>query len=103
MNSELTEKLFDVAHTVALDLAALNIQRGRDHGLQSYVKWRQYCGLGPPSPVTSFDDLAEAIPSRSLRSKLRRLYGHPENIDLWVGSLMERPVSGGRVGPTVQW
>ena len=29
MNAELTERLFEVAHTVALDLAALNIQRGR--------------------------------------------------------------------------
>ena len=29
MNSELTERLFEVAHTVALDLAAINIQRGR--------------------------------------------------------------------------
>ena len=102
MNTELTEKLFDAAHSVALDLAALNIQRGRDHGLQSYVKWRQHCGLDAQE-VSRFEDLSSAIPSRSIRSKLRRLYGHPANIDLWVGSLLERPVPGGRVGPTVKW
>ena len=77
-------------------MGALNIQRGRDHGLPSYVKWRKYCGLDGPGEISTWAQLASAIESPELRAKLQQLYGHPGNIDLWVGGLMERPVQGGR-------
>ena len=58
VSEELTERLFEVAHAVALDLAAVNIQRGRDHGLPSYADYRQWCGLGG---THSWHDLSDHI------------------------------------------
>ncbi|XP_062584185.1 peroxidasin-like isoform X2 [Saccostrea cucullata] len=97
MNKELTEKLFSLANAVGQDLASLNIQRGRDHGLPFYNDYREICGM---KRVTSFDDLANEMPQRNVRNKLQALYGHPDNIDLFVGGMAEKPVDGGKVGPT---
>lgn len=97
---DLTERLFEVAHTVALDLGALNIQRGRDHGLPGYTAWLKWCGLATSSP--SWASLRQWIPDQESIRKLRELYGHPDNIDVWVGSILEARVDGGRVGPTTQ-
>lgn len=96
LNSELTEKLFFTAHAVALDLAAINIQRGRDHGIPPYVKWREVCNM---SDVNDFDDLSGEISDGSVREKLRELYGSVYNIDVWVGGILEDVVEGGKVGP----
>ena len=99
MNEALTERLFGAVHAVALDLSALNIQRGRDHGLPSYTHWRRFCGL---RNISDWNTAEEVLQSRTVIRELRRLYGHPDNIDVWVGGLLEPPLPNARVGETVQ-
>lgn len=99
LNLELTEQLFHTAHAVALDLAAMNIQRSRDHAIPGYLEWRKFCNM---SHVETFDDLAGEISSRRVRSKLRELYGHPGNVDVWVGGILEDQLPNSKVGPLFQ-
>ncbi|XP_021697884.1 peroxidasin isoform X1 [Aedes aegypti] len=96
LNTDLTEKLFETAHAVALDLAAINIQRSRDHALPGYNDYRKFCNL---KVAERFDDLKQEISSEATRNKLQELYGHPDNIDLWVGGILEDQLPGAKVGP----
>lgn len=96
LNNELTEKLFLTSHAVALDLAAINIQRARDHAIPGYNEYRRVCNL---SVAATFDDLRHEISDPKVRSKLHQLYGHPSNIDIFVGGILEDQIDGARVGP----
>ncbi|NXU05392.1 PXDN protein, partial [Buphagus erythrorhynchus] len=64
LNTELTERLFSMARTVDLDLAAMNIQRGRDHGIPPYHDFRVYCNL---SSAQTFEDLKNEIKNPEIR------------------------------------
>ena len=68
-----------------IDLAATNINRGRDHGLPSFINFRNYCGLGL---AQSFDDLNTTMSNSSIQ-KLKSVYNNVADIDLWVGGLAE--------------
>ncbi|KAM3869960.1 thyroid peroxidase [Diretmus argenteus] len=96
MVEELTERLFQAQGGMPLDLGALNLQRGRDHGLPGYSSWRRFCGL--PIPNTT-SDLADILGNLTLAHKFLVLYGTPHNIDVWMGAIAEPALPGGRVGP----
>uniref|UniRef100_H2MU80 Peroxidasin n=1 Tax=Oryzias latipes TaxID=8090 RepID=H2MU80_ORYLA len=98
LNTELTERLFSMAHAVALDLAAMNVQRGRDHGIPPYNDYRTFCNL---SSAQTFDDLKNEIKNPIIREKLQRLYGTPQNIDLFPALMAEDIIPGSRLGPTL--
>lgn len=86
--------LFGLPGAGGFDLASLNIQRGRDHGLPDYNSARVDLGL---EPVTSF---AQITSDEELQAKLAAVYGSVDNIDLWIGGLAEDDVTGAMVGPT---
>ncbi|XP_037624116.1 thyroid peroxidase [Sebastes umbrosus] len=96
MVEELTERLFQAQGGMPLDLGALNLQRGRDHGLPGYGSWRRSCGLSVPNNTS---ELAEILSNFTLARKFQLLYGTPHNIDVWVGAISEPALPEGRVGP----
>ncbi|XP_076240538.1 uncharacterized protein LOC143183047 [Calliopsis andreniformis] len=101
VTSQLTNHLFEdpmMNSTVpcGLDLVSLNIQRGRDHGLPGYTKWREYCGLGK---AESFSDLDGHLDPQTLQD-ISMLYASVHDVDLYTGALAELPKTGGIVGPT---
>lgn len=95
LNNHLFEGLNKDSPTKRFSLPALNIHRGRDHGLPGYNHYRALCGL---NYAKSIDDLFN-IPVH-IRAKLKTLYEHVNDIDLFTGSVSELPIEGGVVGPT---
>ncbi|MEZ5452066.1 MAG: peroxidase family protein [Thiothrix sp.] len=74
------------------DLASLNIQRGRDHGLPGYNDAREAMGL---SRIESFDD---PIWRDGVGAKLAQVYDSPDDVDLWVAGLAEKETGDSLVG-----
>ncbi|KAL6078006.1 hypothetical protein STEG23_027985 [Scotinomys teguina] len=97
MTGELRNMLFQPNHTIhGFDLAAINIQRCRDHGQPGYNSWRAFCGLSQPKTL---EELSAVLRNEMLAKKLLDLYGTPDNIDIWLGAIAEPLVHRGRVGP----
>jgi len=80
------------------DLIALNIQRGRDHGIPGYMACRAHCTGA--QPIQSMDYKPPEI-SEENWSNIKSVYQNPDDIDLYVGGLSESPSGdGGLLGPT---
>lgn len=86
--------LFGPPGAGGLDLASLNIQRGRDHGLSSLAATRVALGL---KPLVTFNDVNK---SPAVLAKLGAAYTSPADVDLWIGGLAEADRPGAMVGPT---
>ena len=81
------------------DLMSLNIQRGRDHGIPTYMHWRRSCGFARyDRPGFNFKDLLYT-PAKT-RQAFEKVYKNVEDIDLFVGGLTENHLREKVVGPT---
>ncbi len=78
------------------DLFALDVQRGRDVGLGDFNSVRQAYGL---APVTSFGQITS---DPAVQAQLKQLYGNVDNIDLFVGGIVEDHAPGSNLGATFQ-
>jgi len=95
---EVTNHLFepeDMKDAWGFDLFAYNIQRGRDHGIPPYVRFRSMCNL---SPVYNFTDLEGVFRPEALEV-LQRFYLDARDVDLYTGLLSEITMDDGRLGP----
>ncbi|XP_064107277.1 peroxidase-like [Macrobrachium nipponense] len=93
---EVAGKLFRGSFDFGLDLLALNIQRGRDHGLPGYTKWLAKCGY---RNINKFEDLSRVMPNNTIAA-LRSVYKSVHDIDLYPGGISEIHLEGGILGPT---
>lgn len=83
----IARKLFVLpGKTGHMDLLALNMQRGRDHGLPTYGKYRSLCGL---RRIRSWRHLNRVMQPGAARI-FRRLYKRPSDIDLFAAGIAER-------------
>lgn len=93
---EVRNFLFGRPGAGGFDLAALNIQRGRDHGLGDFNTVRE--GYGLPR----LRRFAEVAHDPRIAAELETLYRNVDDVDLWVGSMAEQHAPGAMVGPTTR-
>ena len=92
LNNILTSRLFETKQSVGMDLASLNIQRSRDHGMPLYGQWRNLCNKLLRTVAT--------FQNPQTRANFVRLYGSENFIDLWIAGLSERRFKDAVLGPT---
>ncbi len=82
--------------TFGMDLAAINIQRGRDHGLPDYKTARQYF------LNQNITDFSQINSDSVIAQQLATVFNNDINsVDLWVGLLAEEHLPNSNVGATM--
>ncbi|XP_063439582.1 peroxidasin-like [Mytilus trossulus] len=102
LTPEITNKLFQTAPFNGGDLAAFNIQRGRDHGIPPYSKIVEAC-FGSGYVPTNFNPGVVGgllFHSATAASKLSSAYSDPADMDLFTAGTAESNLPGMRLGPT---
>ncbi|MEM7572834.1 MAG: peroxidase family protein [Bacteroidota bacterium] len=88
--------LFGPPGAGGLDLASININRGRERGLPSFNRIRLAYGLTP------YTFIEQVNPNVATYAPLFQAYfGDIRRVDPWVGMLAEEPMPGGLFGETI--
>ncbi len=77
------------------DLAAINIQRGRDQGLPDYNTLRESIGL---ERLQDFDEMTS---NEALADLFELVYETPDNADPWLAMISEDHLPGTMTGETI--
>ena len=77
-------------------LSAINIQRGRDHGLLPYNQYRAQVGLNTAKKFSDF--LTNMSPEQV--NNLQNVYADVNDVDLYAGGMSEKILEGAMVGQT---
>jgi hypothetical protein len=97
VNAQVTQEFstaaFRMGHARAAE-TAIDIQRGRDHGLNTLNQTRKALGLAP------YASFAELTADRSLQTRFQALYRSVDEVDLFMGGQAERHAEGAVVGAT---
>jgi len=89
---EIRNFLFGPPGAGGLDLAALDIQRGRDHGMLDFNEFRMTYML------PRLNNFAQLTSDTALQAELQTLYGNINNVDAWVGGIAEDHMAGKSIG-----
>lgn len=93
--------LFGPPGSGGLDLASLNMQRGRDHGLPDYNSVRVAFGLAAKTAFLETGGGNGITSDPVLATALQTAYGSVDNIDPWVGGLSEDHLPSGSTGQLI--
>lgn len=100
--SDLSQQLFNSQpNTFGLDLVSLNIQRGRDHGLPGYMKYRRLCGL---PTVDNFGELRDlnSLPDETI-NRLASVYEYALVLEIRSsGDLLVYLIDRSRISTCIQ-
>jgi len=71
-----------------IDLASIDIIRDRERGVPRYNRFREMFHM---PRVKTFEEMSD---DRDIVDTLRKIYGHPDKVDLMVGMYAEKPPKG---------
>ena len=93
--TDLRNFLFVQEGAGGMDLIAINLQRGRDHGLPSLNQAREALGL---PAYQSFNAITS---NATIAQALEDAYKQVDQVDLWIGAMAEDHMEGASTGETL--